>query len=59
MDTCCIDKSNSVELQEANNSMFRWYQNATKYYVYLSNVRRLSAKQAIWESASRRLLNLA
>src|SRR5436189_4680062 len=30
VDTCCIDKSNSVELQEAINSMFRWYRNATK-----------------------------
>lgn len=38
VDTCCIDKSNSVELQEAINSMFRWYQNATKCYVYLSDV---------------------
>ena len=38
VDTCCIDKSNSVELQEAINSMFRWYQNAVKCYVYLSDV---------------------
>lgn len=38
VDTCCIDKSNSVELQEAINSMFRWYQNAVQCYVYLSDV---------------------
>jgi hypothetical protein len=38
VDTCCINKSNPVELQEAINSMFRWYQNATKCYVYLSDV---------------------
>lgn len=38
VDTCCIDKSNSVELQEAINSMFRWYQNAARCYVYLSDV---------------------
>ena len=25
VDTCCIDKSNSAELAEAINSMFRWY----------------------------------
>ena len=25
IDTCCIDKSSSAELQEAINSMFRWY----------------------------------
>jgi hypothetical protein len=39
IDTCCIDKSNSQELQEAINSMFRWYQNAKKCYVYLSDVK--------------------
>ncbi|KAF2629421.1 hypothetical protein BU25DRAFT_389615 [Macroventuria anomochaeta] len=38
VDTCCIDKSNSSELQEAINSMFCWYQNAKKCYVYLSDV---------------------
>jgi hypothetical protein len=40
VDTCCIDKSNSTELAEAINSMFRWYQDATKCYVYLSDVPR-------------------
>jgi hypothetical protein len=38
IDSCCIDKSNSVELQEAINSMFRWYRDAVKCYVYLSDV---------------------
>jgi hypothetical protein len=38
IDTCCIQKSNSVELQEAINSMFRWYRNADKCYVYLVDV---------------------
>ncbi|KAJ4330292.1 hypothetical protein N0V87_010137 [Didymella glomerata] len=38
VDTCCIDKANSQELQEAINSMFRWYQNSKKCYVYLSDV---------------------
>src|SRR4051794_14485701 len=28
VDTCCIDKSNSTELSEAINSMYRWYRNA-------------------------------
>jgi hypothetical protein len=40
VDTCCIDKSNSTELAEAINSMFRWYYNAAKCYVYLSDVSR-------------------
>jgi hypothetical protein len=38
VDTCCIDKTNNTELSEAINSMFRWYQNAQKCYVYLSDV---------------------
>jgi len=38
IDTCCIDKSNAIELAEAINSMFHWYSNATKCYVYLSDV---------------------
>jgi hypothetical protein len=38
VDTCCIDKTNSQELQEAINSMFCWYQNAEKCYVLLSDV---------------------
>jgi hypothetical protein len=38
VDTCCIDQTNHVELSEAINSMFRWYQKAAKCYVYLSDV---------------------
>ncbi|KAH8880942.1 TPR-like protein [Thozetella sp. PMI_491] len=38
VDTCCIDKSSSAELQEAINSMFRWYRDAAKCYVYLADV---------------------
>ncbi|RYP31995.1 hypothetical protein DL767_005440 [Monosporascus sp. MG133] len=38
VDTCCIDKSSSTELQEAINSMFRWYRDATKCYAYLADV---------------------
>jgi hypothetical protein len=38
VDTCCIDKSSSAELSEAINSMFRWYHDAAKCYVYLSDV---------------------
>jgi hypothetical protein len=39
VDTCCIDKANNTELSKAINSMFRWYQNAEKCYVFLSDVR--------------------
>ena len=38
VDTCCIDQTNSAELQETINSMFRWYRRADKCYVYLSDV---------------------
>ncbi|KAK3365868.1 heterokaryon incompatibility protein-domain-containing protein [Lasiosphaeria ovina] len=38
IDTCCIDKTNSVELQEAINSMFRWYREAQICYAYLADV---------------------
>lgn len=38
VDTCCIDKSNSTELSEALNSMYRWYRDAAKCYVCLADV---------------------
>ncbi|KAH8905735.1 HET-domain-containing protein [Coniochaeta sp. PMI_546] len=38
VDTNCIDKTNSAELSEAINSMFRWYQQALKCYVLLADV---------------------
>jgi len=59
VDTCCIDKSNAIELSTAINSMFRWYRNAKKCYVFLTDVSTLSydtdiqAKQSIWEAAFR------
>ena len=55
VDTCCIDKSSSAELSEAINSMFRWYRNAVKCYVYLSDVSTLRHEenddlpQSTWE----------
>ena len=38
IDTCCIDKTNSVVVQEAITSMYRWYSQAVKCYVYLPDV---------------------
>ena len=38
LDTCCIDKSDAQELQEAINSMFRWYSGARICYAYLPDV---------------------
>lgn len=38
IDTCCIDKSSSAELQEAVNSMFKWYLHSSMCFVYLDDV---------------------
>jgi hypothetical protein len=38
MDTCCIDKRNSAELQESVNSMFTWYHHSALTIIYLSDV---------------------
>jgi hypothetical protein len=38
IDTCAIKKSSDAELTEAINSMYRWYRDSTKCYVYLSDV---------------------
>nr|POF13758.1 vegetative incompatibility protein het-e-1 [Quercus suber] len=40
VDTCCIDKKNLSELSRALISMFRWYSDAAKCYVFLSDVSR-------------------
>ncbi|KAH7310280.1 putative vegetative incompatibility protein HET-E-1 [Rhexocercosporidium sp. MPI-PUGE-AT-0058] len=57
VDTCCIDKSNNNELTTAINSMFRWYQDAARCYVYLSDVSVRSRDGTVlhveWESAFR------
>jgi hypothetical protein len=51
IDTCCINKSASAELNEAITSMFSWYRGAIHCYVYLSDV---SAGGSGWESAFRK-----
>ncbi|KAL6152442.1 hypothetical protein ACJBU6_09310 [Exserohilum turcicum] len=38
IDTCCIDKANKAELAFSIRSMFRWYRDAARCYVYLSDV---------------------
>jgi hypothetical protein len=38
IDTCCIDKSSSAELQEAINSMFRWYKLSGVCIAFLEDV---------------------
>ncbi|KAF9785608.1 hypothetical protein IL306_005431 [Fusarium sp. DS 682] len=38
MDTCCIDKTNPADTQEAINAMFRWYQSAGICYAHLEDI---------------------
>jgi hypothetical protein len=56
IDTCCIDKSNNVELSEAIISMFRWYRNADICYVYLADVSITGhdPTDQLWEPAFRK-----
>jgi hypothetical protein len=60
VDTCCIDKSNGTELQGSINSMFRWYRDSAKCYVFLADVLRADvdttdqSHHLPWESAFRR-----
>ncbi|USP82006.1 hypothetical protein yc1106_09280 [Curvularia clavata] len=55
IDTCCIDKKNAVELGAAINSMFRWYQNAARCYVYLADVAKTKEmdSEETWKKAFR------
>jgi hypothetical protein len=59
VDTCCINRLNYTELSEAINSMFRWYCNAGRCYVYMSDVSTQGVdandqlSQSAWELAFR------
>lgn len=56
VDTCCIDRRNALEFSIAINSMFRWFQEATQCYVYLSDVLIQGEGQSktTWEAAFRK-----
>lgn len=60
VDTCCIDKTDKAELSRAIQSMFRWYRNAARCYVYLPDVSApllgpdLEAHAPLWESQFRK-----
>jgi hypothetical protein len=56
IDTCCINREDYTGLSTAINSMFRWYRNAAKCYVYLSDVSTNDynqINQCSWEAAFR------
>ncbi|OSS50032.1 hypothetical protein B5807_05248 [Epicoccum nigrum] len=46
IDTCCIDRWDNKERSKAINSMFQWYRNAARCYVFLSDVSVASATAA-------------
>jgi len=52
VDTCCINQDNEVELNRSINSMFRWYRDAKKCYVYLSDVSmKCNGNLSTWEES--------
>jgi hypothetical protein len=59
IDTCCINKANKAEHSLAIQSMFRWYRNAARCYVYLSDVSAAPLEKEgedswpLWDSAFR------
>ena len=56
VDTCCVDRSSSAELQEMVNCLFRWYQDAETCYVYLDDVSAPTFDDANDESAQQTAL---
>jgi GTPase SAR1 family protein len=57
IDTCCIDRWNNSERSRAINSMFQWYKNATRCYVFLPDVSVSTAtgpvQRSDWETSFR------
>jgi hypothetical protein len=54
VDTCCINKTDHIELQDAINSMFRWYRDADQCYVYLWDVSARTVSSGTWEEEFRK-----
>jgi tetratricopeptide (TPR) repeat protein len=57
IDTCCIDRWNNNERSKAINSMFQWYKNAARCYVFLPDVSVSTATEPVqrsdWETSFR------
>ncbi|KAG1768783.1 hypothetical protein EDD22DRAFT_967192 [Suillus occidentalis] len=51
VDTCCIDQTNNVEVQQSVNSMFVWYRHSALTIIYLSDVPPSSQPGALTGSA--------
>ena len=48
VDTCCINKKDSVELGEAINSMYQWYRSSKTCVVYLNDVPQKQLTDSEW-----------
>ncbi|KAI0616951.1 kinesin light chain 3 [Pyrenophora tritici-repentis] len=57
IDTCCIDRWNNNERSKAINSMFQWYKDAAKCYVFLLDVSLYTTTEPVqrsdWEASFR------
>jgi Cdc6-like AAA superfamily ATPase len=57
IDMCCIDRWDNNERSRAINLMFQWYKNATRCYVFLSDVSVSTATRPVqcsdWEASFR------
>jgi tetratricopeptide (TPR) repeat protein len=57
IDTCCIDRWDNDERSKAINSMFQWYRNAARCYVFLSDVSLSAVTEMLpcsdWEASFR------
>ncbi|KAK7180891.1 hypothetical protein DPSP01_000635 [Paraphaeosphaeria sporulosa] len=55
IDTCCINKWNLSKLSKAINSMFQWYKDVTRCYVFLLDVLVSTATEPVqrsdWEAS--------
>jgi hypothetical protein len=58
IDTCCIDRWDNNERSKAINSMFQWYRDAARCYVFLSDVSLLAVTETVacsdWEASFRK-----
>ncbi|KAJ1338580.1 HET domain-containing protein [Microdochium nivale] len=56
IDSCCINKTDGVELSEAINSMYKWYQQAGMCYAFLADVKPMNPlvmePNPVWQGAA-------
>ena len=48
IDTCCINKGDSLEMSEAINSMYRWYQGSSICIIHLEDVPTKPLLESVW-----------